>query len=207
MIIGAMSIPNGFVYVLPSLQYHGLTKRHSYAIFHPLAFLVKLNIEMTMANLIRKIALENSQTQNTFLITFASQSSDSPQPTKSGSYTSRKSHRKWLSSHSNSNRQSLRLGKTLHEDGIVKTEEFSVSSARRSRLSSQLFHIPKAHVNQMENSSAPDVISLKSGDLSEQTRRESSAASFGTGDEVQLVHPPATVRALSDNYDTKAPLN
>ncbi|OAG02031.1 uncharacterized protein CC84DRAFT_1051733, partial [Paraphaeosphaeria sporulosa] len=41
MIIGAMSIPNGFLY----------------AMFHPLAFLVKLNIEMIMANLIRRIAL------------------------------------------------------------------------------------------------------------------------------------------------------
>ncbi|CAI6310060.1 unnamed protein product [Periconia digitata] len=41
MIIAAMSIPNSFVY----------------AIFHPLAFLVKLNIEMSMANLIRRIAL------------------------------------------------------------------------------------------------------------------------------------------------------
>ncbi|KAF2635177.1 hypothetical protein P280DRAFT_378149, partial [Massarina eburnea CBS 473.64] len=57
MIIAAMSIPNGFVY----------------AIFHPLAFLVKLNIEMCMANLIRKIALGKSRNGNaSFLNTFAS---------------------------------------------------------------------------------------------------------------------------------------
>lgn len=41
MIIAAMSIPNSFVYIQ----------------FHPLAYLVKLNIEMTMANLIKRIAM------------------------------------------------------------------------------------------------------------------------------------------------------
>lgn len=41
MIIAAMSIPNSFVYIQ----------------FHPLAYLVKLNIELTMASLIRKIAI------------------------------------------------------------------------------------------------------------------------------------------------------
>ncbi|KKY23084.1 hypothetical protein UCDDS831_g03209 [Diplodia seriata] len=41
MIIAAMSIPNSFVYIQ----------------FHPLAYLVKLNIELTMADLIRRIAI------------------------------------------------------------------------------------------------------------------------------------------------------
>ncbi|KAF2682185.1 hypothetical protein K458DRAFT_479029 [Lentithecium fluviatile CBS 122367] len=45
MIIAAMSIPNSFVYVQ----------------FHPLAYLVKLNIEMTMANLIKRIAVSSSR--------------------------------------------------------------------------------------------------------------------------------------------------
>ncbi|KAH5153104.1 hypothetical protein HBH69_133750 [Parastagonospora nodorum] len=45
MIIGAMSIPNSFVYIQ----------------FHPLAYLVKLNIEMTMANLIKRIAVSASR--------------------------------------------------------------------------------------------------------------------------------------------------
>ncbi|KAF2866306.1 hypothetical protein BDV95DRAFT_505159 [Massariosphaeria phaeospora] len=44
MIIAAMSIPNSFVYIQ----------------FHPLAYLVKLNIEMTMANLIKRIAISTS---------------------------------------------------------------------------------------------------------------------------------------------------
>ncbi|KAF9694796.1 hypothetical protein EKO04_007410 [Ascochyta lentis] len=45
MIIGAMSIPNSFVYIQ----------------FHPLAYLVKLNIEMVMANLIKRIAISASR--------------------------------------------------------------------------------------------------------------------------------------------------
>jgi len=40
MLIGLMSLPNQVVYMQ----------------FHPIAYMVKLNIEMTMANLIRKIA-------------------------------------------------------------------------------------------------------------------------------------------------------
>ncbi|KAF2141626.1 uncharacterized protein K452DRAFT_228204 [Aplosporella prunicola CBS 121167] len=44
MIIAAMSIPNSFVYIQ----------------FHPLAYLIKLNIEMTMAALIRKIAISTA---------------------------------------------------------------------------------------------------------------------------------------------------
>ncbi|CAI6334885.1 unnamed protein product [Periconia digitata] len=45
MIILAMSIPNSFVYIQ----------------FHPLAYLVKLNIEMTMANLIKRIAVSKAR--------------------------------------------------------------------------------------------------------------------------------------------------
>ncbi|KAJ4359161.1 hypothetical protein N0V95_002413 [Ascochyta clinopodiicola] len=52
MIIAAMWIPNGFVY----------------AIFHPLAYLVKLNIEMSMAHLIKKIATDRSRNSDLFII-------------------------------------------------------------------------------------------------------------------------------------------
>ncbi|KAF2622831.1 hypothetical protein BU25DRAFT_302960, partial [Macroventuria anomochaeta] len=52
MIIAAMWVPNGFVY----------------AIFHPLAYLVKLNIEMSMAHLIKKIAMDRSRNSDLFII-------------------------------------------------------------------------------------------------------------------------------------------
>ncbi|KAJ4374852.1 hypothetical protein N0V83_001930 [Neocucurbitaria cava] len=55
MIIGAMSIQNSFVY----------------AIFHPLAYLVKLNIELSMAHLIKTVAQGNPKKDNlTFKLTF-----------------------------------------------------------------------------------------------------------------------------------------
>ncbi|KAF2188409.1 hypothetical protein K469DRAFT_628039 [Zopfia rhizophila CBS 207.26] len=71
MIIAAMSIPNSFVYIQ----------------FHPLAYLVKLNIEMTMANLIKRIAVSTSKrTGNVSLIQeFVSSSNKS-----SSNYTSQR---------------------------------------------------------------------------------------------------------------------
>ncbi|KAI9640590.1 hypothetical protein NHQ30_010889 [Ciborinia camelliae] len=68
LIIGMMSLDNSFVYVifhsrilLPSITYSPSTKiidtSSRYMQFHPLAYLVKLNIEMSMAELIAKIAV------------------------------------------------------------------------------------------------------------------------------------------------------
>ncbi|KAF1919894.1 hypothetical protein BDU57DRAFT_443258 [Ampelomyces quisqualis] len=69
MIIGAMSIPNSFVYIQ----------------FHPLAYLVKLNIEMTMANLIKRIAISASRRkgQNSIAFEFKSWSNLSTSGNKS----------------------------------------------------------------------------------------------------------------------------
>ncbi|RYN28204.1 hypothetical protein AA0115_g5975 [Alternaria tenuissima] len=65
MIIAAMSIPNSFVYVLIPLSAHLARFPNPsfsrYIQFHPLAYLVKLNIEMTMANLIKRIAISTSR--------------------------------------------------------------------------------------------------------------------------------------------------
>jgi hypothetical protein len=63
MIIGAMSIPNSFVYALhlPSTLVSTANTSSRYIQFHPLAYLVKLNIEMTMANLIKRIAVSTSR--------------------------------------------------------------------------------------------------------------------------------------------------
>ncbi|KAJ4368409.1 hypothetical protein N0V83_006766 [Neocucurbitaria cava] len=81
MIIAAMSIPNSFVYIQ----------------FHPLAYLVKLNIEMTMANLIKRIAISTSRRTGKASIAeeFKSSSnmSTSGQQTKSGTAGHQKSKR------------------------------------------------------------------------------------------------------------------
>lgn len=47
MLIGLMFLPNGLVYTQ----------------FHPVAYMVKLNIEMTMASLIKKIALASTASE------------------------------------------------------------------------------------------------------------------------------------------------
>ncbi|KAJ4352108.1 uncharacterized protein N0V89_007454 [Didymosphaeria variabile] len=181
MIIGAMSIPNGFLY----------------AMFHPLAFLVKLNIEMTMANLIRKIALEN-QNQNSFLVTFVSHSTDSARPEIC---PTSKRHRWSISSLVDPKRWSRQ---PLHEpeDGIIKTEEFSVISRRRSQLSSNLCRGSSQKTWKREDSLALEETSVRS-DVVPQTSRDStehatSRDSAVAGDDVVLVPPPAVTRHLEN---------
>jgi hypothetical protein len=96
--------------------------------FHPLAFLVKLNIEMTMANLIKKIALENRQNNNcSYLLTFASGSSEGlfvKNNTKS-------KHGKFAGCFRSIRHSKLLCHRQSHDDGILKTEEFSVQSNTR----------------------------------------------------------------------------
>ncbi|KAH7409904.1 hypothetical protein DE146DRAFT_643284 [Phaeosphaeria sp. MPI-PUGE-AT-0046c] len=107
VIIGAMSLPNGFVY----------------AIFHPLAYLVKLNIEMSMARLIKKIALGSSNPQNTA----GFRSFDSSNAHKSG--TNNGTFKAWAEKHSTSFKSMFGSEKaTVQPGAIQKTEEFTVRS-------------------------------------------------------------------------------
>ncbi|KAJ4984244.1 hypothetical protein SVAN01_10285 [Stagonosporopsis vannaccii] len=114
LIIVAMWIPNGFVY----------------AIFHPLAYLVKLNIEMSMAHLIKKIAMDSSRRSDLCIIPNShnsafkccSHETDSLPPT----------------------RQTLSVLKSVFgreqpspELQILKTEEFRVQSRPVSELVQQ----------------------------------------------------------------------
>ncbi|KAL1602195.1 hypothetical protein SLS59_004882 [Nothophoma quercina] len=117
MIIIAMWVPNGFVY----------------AIFHPLAYLVKLNIEMSMAHLIKKIAMDNSRNSDQFIILNAhnsafkccTQDSDSLPPT----------------------RQTMSVLKSLFDreapspplakNGFLKTEEFRMQNGPMTDLEMQ----------------------------------------------------------------------
>ncbi|KNG48886.1 hypothetical protein TW65_04297 [Stemphylium lycopersici] len=77
MIIGAMSIPNSFVYIQ----------------FHPLAYMVKLNIEMTMANLIKRIAISTSRKTGMASIAQEFKSSSNLSTTGRGANGQRKSQR------------------------------------------------------------------------------------------------------------------
>ncbi|KAF1968041.1 hypothetical protein BU23DRAFT_481678 [Bimuria novae-zelandiae CBS 107.79] len=158
-IVCAMSIPNGFVY----------------AIFHPLAFLVKLNIEISMANLIRRIALATPHDAN---LTFASASgsSDAPTPTPTLAYD----RVSWLAS--------LvpfpalwRCGKRSgHEDSIGISVEFDVES-RRAQIAGQMLRAAETGMGKKREGSI------------EEERGESNKRSLSSGvgdrDEVELVAP------------------
>ncbi|RMZ72665.1 hypothetical protein GMOD_00007680 [Pyrenophora seminiperda CCB06] len=94
MIIGAMSIPNSFVSVAP-LKPSILTAcslPSSYIQFHPLAYLVKLNIEMTMANLIKRIAISTSRKTGMASIANEFKSSSNMSATHHGPGTGHRSH-------------------------------------------------------------------------------------------------------------------
>ncbi|KAF2738875.1 hypothetical protein EJ04DRAFT_427879 [Polyplosphaeria fusca] len=118
MIIAAMSMPNSFVYIQ----------------FHPLAYLVKLNIEMTMADLIKRIAVSTSRrTGNASLVAEFNSSSNksSTNPTSHGRRSSIIELSNYLSSTSKSKHPS-RAGKTASfqpmGNQIKKTEEIHIQS-------------------------------------------------------------------------------
>ncbi|KAF1952854.1 hypothetical protein CC80DRAFT_596278 [Byssothecium circinans] len=120
MIIAAMSIPNSFVYIQ----------------FHPLAYLVKLNIEMTMANLIKRIAISSSRRTGKASMAqeFASLSTSGRHATTNRSSTGRRRNSiiELASCVSVCERNSDRGERTVsfapRGNQIKKTEEFHISS-------------------------------------------------------------------------------
>jgi hypothetical protein len=104
-----------------------LTISSRYAIFHPLAYLVKLNIEMSMAHLIKKIATDHSRLSDTFI------ASDPP-------HNGDKKRCSQDPDQSTSSRQTLSILKgvfgyersrpTPAKNEILRTEEFRVRSGQ-----------------------------------------------------------------------------
>ncbi|KAF2014551.1 hypothetical protein BU24DRAFT_451561 [Aaosphaeria arxii CBS 175.79] len=116
MIIAAMSIPNGLLY----------------ASFHPLAYLVKLNIEMIMANLIRKVALKSAYDAD-FYYEFGTATDSSGSRPNSAIISSEVENPP-------SRRRSLLQSLTMwipRGNEIKKTEEYSVRSEVRDDLELQ----------------------------------------------------------------------
>ncbi|KAJ4395342.1 hypothetical protein N0V91_010904 [Didymella pomorum] len=185
MIIAAMWIPNGFVY----------------AIFHPLAYLVKLNIEMSMAHLIKKIATDRSRQSDLCIIpnshnsafkNCCTQDSDSLPPS----------------------RQTISVLKSVFvrdqpsfpatKNEIIKTEEFRVQSGQITDLEMQQsnqkidpeIYDGSSFVSNNESVAWADVERQPSDDenrdsSSLQNHRTSSSAN----DEALLIRPaPAVLR-------------
>jgi hypothetical protein len=102
--------------------------------FHPLAYLVKLNIEMSMARLIKKIALgsNNAATAAGFR-----SFEDSSYPHKS--LSSNGGFKTWATRQSDSlkNMFSGEQAKATHDGGIKKTEEFTVRSTPADEVEMQ----------------------------------------------------------------------
>jgi hypothetical protein len=102
--------------------------------FHPLSYLVKLNIEMSMARLIKKIALgsNNAATAAAFR-----SFEDSSHPHKS--LSSNGGFKTWAAQQGASLKKVLNgdEAKSGNDAGIKKTEEFTVHSAPATELEMQ----------------------------------------------------------------------
>jgi hypothetical protein len=94
--------------------------------FHPLAYLVKLNIEMSMARLIKKIALGSNNPHNAAgFRSFNESSKPDSTPAENGSFKS------WAANQGASFKDGFRedKGHAAAVGGIQKTEEYTVRSA------------------------------------------------------------------------------
>jgi hypothetical protein len=103
-------------------------------VFHPLAYLVKLNIEMSMARLIKKIALGSENPNNAAGFRSFNSSSLADKAQKGdGSFKS------WAAKQSASLKNIFNGDSaSVQQGGIQKTEEFTVRSAPREEVEMQL---------------------------------------------------------------------
>jgi hypothetical protein len=104
--------------------------------FHPLAYLVKLNIEMSMARLIKKIALGSNNPHNASGFRSFNSSSNAHKAPENSSFKA------WAAQQSASLKSIFGGEKHVSlQDGVIKkTEEFTVRSAPREELE---MHPPK----------------------------------------------------------------
>jgi hypothetical protein len=178
-----------------------LTRLSRYAIFHPLAYLVKLNIEMSMAHLIKKIATDRSRQSDLCIIpnshnsafkNCCTQDSDSLPPSRQTISVLK----------SVFVRDQPSLPATKNE--IIKTEEFRVQSGQITDLEMQQsnqkidpeIYDGSSFVSNNESVAWADVERQPSDDenrdsSSLQNHRTSSSAN----DEALLIRPaPAVLR-------------
>jgi hypothetical protein len=172
--------------------------------FHPLAYLVKLNIEMSMARLIKKIALGSNNPQDgTGFRSFNDSSKPNSTPVDNSSFKSWVVH------------QGASIKGMFGEDkghaagigGIQKTEEFTVRSApgtaieleSRKRSGEKGVHVAVSCVAASEGRTESPVKNLKEGKAS---RAKSS-------DEETLIepHPRAAYRRSADSSSPPSELS
>jgi hypothetical protein len=99
-------------------------------VFHPLAYLVKLNIEMSMARLIKKIALGSENPHNAAGFRSFNSTSHADKGQEDGSIKT------WAAKQGASFKSIFGSGQSAsaQQGGIKKTEEFTVRSAPREEV-------------------------------------------------------------------------
>jgi hypothetical protein len=180
------------------------TNSDSYLIFHPLAYLVKLNIEMSMARLIKKIALgSNAPNQAAY---FPSITLDSDiQNNKSQS----ERLRGWAVMHRSSMRSFFVGGEpcpTAEHGVITKTKEFTVRSTPKGDMELQP---QKQFVHIRANEIEPRRIESRSDGKStnEVQGGNEKRTSVYTSDEESLLKPqnaPVCVRKSEDSSEMRS---
>ncbi|OCL11093.1 hypothetical protein AOQ84DRAFT_387077 [Glonium stellatum] len=131
MIIAAMSIPNSFVYIQ----------------FHPLAYLVKLNIEMTMANLIKRIAISSSR--RTGNISIAQEFTSNSKSASDNTHTNTRGSVFELPSISHKKRNSKTNSMSPYGNQIKKTEEITVQSMPNPDWEDRIGEVRRGNENEI----------------------------------------------------------
>jgi hypothetical protein len=187
VIVGAMSIPNGSVLVSRIIM-KVFADSASYLIFHPLAYLVKLNIEMSMARLIKKIALgSNTSNQAAYFPSITLNSDAKNDGSKNGII------REWAVTQRSSMRSFFvggRPSSTAAGGVITKTKEFTVRSTPKEEWELQP---PKQFVHIRANEVEPKSDAKLANHVTGVTEKR---ASIYTSDEESLITcQPVVVRA------------
>lgn len=167
-----------------------LTISSRYAIFHPLAYLVKLNIEMSMAHLIKKIATDHSRLSDTFIASDPPHSGDKKRCSQDPDQ-------------SKSSRQTLSILKGVFDyersrptpanNEILRTEEFRVQSG-------QVLDLEMQQSNQRTQLGIHDGLDFASNDNS---LTWTSSGDHGSNDSEQDTSSVSNLRGTATDSDKR----
>lgn len=167
-----------------------LTISSRYAIFHPLAYLVKLNIEMSMAHLIKKIATDHSRLSDTFIASDLPHSGDKKRCSQDPDQ-------------SKSSRQTLSILKGVFDyersrptpanNEILRTEEFRVQSG-------QVLDLEMQQSNQRTQLGIHDGLDFASNDNS---LTWTSSGDHGSNDSEQDTSSVSNLRGTATDSDKR----
>lgn len=180
----------------------GLTSHHRYAIFHPLAYLVKLNIEMSMAHLIKKIAMDRSRNSDLFVIPSTNNSALKSGSRDCGSVPPSRQTISMLKSVFGKDQSSPPLAiSSLANNEILQTKEFTVRNGLEHDLEMQRaeHHEHKAShrssfASYTDSVTWADLAWIRDGEAEQNTSKDrKNHTSLSAQEEVHLIRPPPAV--------------